>query len=380
MFNRYSYVLLFTAVVGLAAAGQVNATESPATPGPSVGHRPVTSGLILSANGNDITSAATSLKVGDVIGLASAYGDDKDGDADKAGAYCVWYRVDPNTGTETEAKKPVATDRNCHYTVQSADAGFKIKNTITIFSDQDIATANGFTINPIDSWPVDTISANVVTGVAPFEVIFDSGSYVEISYWGNNNHMPEIQKRYLLTPADIIKITGDTYRLNVSAQSIIRDVRIDTLTLGRCLASSGFVLTGYIYGEVDGLESPLSAMNQEYNAVASDAVTGVSHKYFSIKQTEQGVGAWDSFNDAGPVPVFPDDAVDSSDNCSGIYPNLNTMKSVSWMYQGEFEMNLAPATMPGTGPRDYHAVYHIMNNDSLINDGNISINIHLRQN
>ncbi|EHM1654536.1 hypothetical protein KDR40_004863 [Salmonella enterica subsp. enterica serovar Saintpaul] len=175
MFNRYSYVLLLTGMAGLAAAGQVNATESPATPGPSVGHRPVTSALILSANGNfnDITSAATSLKVGDVIGLAHAYGDDKDGDADKAGAYCVWYRVDPNTGTETEASKPVATDRNCRYTVQSADVGFKIKNTITIFSDQDIATASGFTINPIDSWPVSTMSANIVTSLnnMPFDHI-----------------------------------------------------------------------------------------------------------------------------------------------------------------------------------------------------------------
>lgn len=180
---NYPHVLLCGTVISLLAASCAYAVESPVTPGPSVGHRPVINGLILGTgnapNGGDITLNNTILNVGDTIGLWAATGIDADGDLDKAGAHCVWYRVDPNTNAETVVRDPGAADRNCHYTIQAADIGFKIKNVIKIFSDQDIATTKGFTINPIDSWPVETLSSNEVQSYQPFEYIrlgVDSGT------------------------------------------------------------------------------------------------------------------------------------------------------------------------------------------------------------
>lgn len=162
---NYPHLLLCSTALSLLMS-HAYAVTSPVTPGPSVGHRPVTTGLNLGtgngAGGGNITLATTHLSVGNTIGLMAASGNDADGDADKAGAHCVWYRVDPNTQAETVVRDPGAADRNCHYTIQSADVGFKIKNVIKIFSDQDIATTKGFKLNPIDSWPVETVSANMV--------------------------------------------------------------------------------------------------------------------------------------------------------------------------------------------------------------------------
>ena len=162
---NYPHLLLCSTALSLLVS-HAYAVTSPVTAGPSVGHRPVTTGLNLGtgngAGGGNITLATTLLVVGNTIGLLSASGNDADGDPDKAGANCVWYRVDPNTHAATVAKNPGPADRNCHYTLQAADVGFKIKNVIKIFSDQDIATAKGFTVNPIESWPVETLSANVI--------------------------------------------------------------------------------------------------------------------------------------------------------------------------------------------------------------------------
>lgn len=167
---KYNTILLLMMFGGLAAAGAY-ATPSAPTRGPSVGHRPVITGLILGASDaggiykGDMTLSSTSLKPGEGIGLFSAAGGpnamDVDEDLDKAGAHCVWYRVDTQ-GVETVARDPGPNDRNCSYTIQSGDVGHRIKNVITIFSDQDIATQKGFTLNPIASMPVETVSANSV--------------------------------------------------------------------------------------------------------------------------------------------------------------------------------------------------------------------------
>lgn len=168
---KYNTVLLMM-FGGLVGAGMAYATPSAPTPGPSVGHRPVVTGLVLGvvdAGGiykGDMTLSSTSLKPGEGIGLFNAAGGpngmDVDGDLDKAGAHCVWYRVDTN-GVETVVQDPGPNDRNCSYTIQSGDVGHKIKNVITIFSDQDSATQKGYTLNPIASMPVETVSANSVT-------------------------------------------------------------------------------------------------------------------------------------------------------------------------------------------------------------------------
>ncbi|MEG1440149.1 MAG: hypothetical protein RSC83_13385 [Hafnia sp.] len=169
---KYPHVLLCGTVISLLTASCAYAVESLVTPGPSVGHRPITINLGIGtgtgASPGDMTQPGGTLIAGQTLGLFSAAGNDPDGDPDKGGANCVWYRVDPNTQAETVAKDPGAADRNCHYTLQAADVGFKIKNVIKIFSDQDIATAKGFTINPIDSWPVETVSANRVAAANPY--------------------------------------------------------------------------------------------------------------------------------------------------------------------------------------------------------------------
>ncbi|ELK1751080.1 hypothetical protein QHH40_004473 [Salmonella enterica] len=53
----------------------------------------------------------------------------------------------------------MTADRNCYYTVLAGDTGFKVKKII-IYSDLDTDTRNGFTV--------------------PYEVIFESGVYIEI--------------------------------------------------------------------------------------------------------------------------------------------------------------------------------------------------------
>lgn len=166
-FFQGTHFFQYSALVCLLVINPVYAVESTATPGPSVGHRVVTTNLFLgtTAHGN-IALNTTRLTVRGTIGLYSATGKDADGDVDKAGAHCVWYKVDPITNVETMIKDPGVSDRNCHYTMQPGDVGFKIKNVIKIYSDQDIATAKGYTINPIESWPVETLSANTVQPVA----------------------------------------------------------------------------------------------------------------------------------------------------------------------------------------------------------------------
>lgn len=169
---RFKYSCFF--VITLMVTGKVYATESLPTQGPSVGHRPVVTGLILGTGtgpGNGIiTDSTVKLSVGSTIGLLSAAGGpggmDIDGDEDKAGAYCVWYKIPAGGGTPIVIQDRGPADRNCQYTVQMSDAGFKIKVDVTIFSDTDKALAKGYTLNPVASMPVEQISANEV--VAPY--------------------------------------------------------------------------------------------------------------------------------------------------------------------------------------------------------------------
>ena len=167
---KYPHFLLGSVVVGLWFAGEVYATQSPVTPGPSVGHRPVMTNLVLAtkvgpANGV-ITDSAAILSVGSTIELLSVAGSpsgvDVDGDEDKAGAYCVWYKVPAGGGTPVLIQDNGPTDRSCKYTIQMSDVGFKIKADVTIFSDTDKAQAKGYTINPIESMAATQISFNTV--------------------------------------------------------------------------------------------------------------------------------------------------------------------------------------------------------------------------
>lgn len=185
---KYKTILLLSLFGGLCASSIAYAITSTPTLGPSVGHRPVVTDLVLASPAGDITLAATALKPGDTIGLASVSGGsgnnsmDIDGDKDKAGAHCVWYRVDPN-GISTVVKDPGPNDHNCTYTIQTGDIGHKIKNVITILSDQDVATQKGYMLNPIESLPVETISASAVgTVVLPFQYkgINERGGYLDV--------------------------------------------------------------------------------------------------------------------------------------------------------------------------------------------------------
>ncbi|EBU2669731.1 hypothetical protein CUK74_12590 [Salmonella enterica] len=165
--TNIDYSRCFGTLMILLTTNQVYGVTSLASLGPSVGHRPVINGLILSTGSGDITQNTTSLTVGDTIRRTAGTISDVDDDPVEAGEYCVWYRVDPNTLVETLVKDPGAGDRNCEYTLQVADLGFRIKNVMKIFSDS--AIAHDFTVNPADSWPVESISANQVEPAAqPF--------------------------------------------------------------------------------------------------------------------------------------------------------------------------------------------------------------------
>lgn len=171
---KYPHFLLGIVVAGLWFAGDVYATQSLPTLGPSVGHRPVMTNLVLAtkvgpANGV-ITDSAAILSVGSTIELLSAAGSpsgvDVDGDKDKAGAYCVWYKVPAGGGTPVLIQDNGPTDRSCQYTIQMSDVGFHIQNISKIYSDADIAAAKGYTINPIESIATETLSATAVA--APY--------------------------------------------------------------------------------------------------------------------------------------------------------------------------------------------------------------------
>lgn len=161
------YSLLAVAVAGFLVTGKAYATQSPPTPGPSVGHRPVLTNLTLGtgkgAGNGVITDPAASFGMGDTIRLLSAVGTDADGDPDKAGAYCVWYKVPAGGGTPVLVKDPGPADRDCKYTIQPGDIGFHIQNSIKIYSDPDLAAAKKYTINPVDSIATETLSATAVT-------------------------------------------------------------------------------------------------------------------------------------------------------------------------------------------------------------------------
>ncbi|EFR0233276.1 hypothetical protein HZM05_002841 [Salmonella enterica] len=186
---NYPHALLCGTVISLLTASCAYAVESPVTPGPSVGHRPVINGLVLATSSGDITQSSTLLTVGATISRTLGTVADVDGDPVETGEYCMWYRVDPNTLAETLVKDPGATDRNCEYTLQVADLGFKIKSVLKFFSDGIIAAGNGFKVNPSESWPVEVLSANDVgpapipfpasttlnTHVAPYTFTLNSG-------------------------------------------------------------------------------------------------------------------------------------------------------------------------------------------------------------
>lgn len=167
---KYPHLLLCSTVLALLVAGGSYATTSTPTPAPTVGHRPVISNIVLGsgvgANNGDITDPKTFLKVGDTIGLISATGRDTDDDIIKAGAYCVWYKIDPTTGVPALLQDTGSADRDCQYTIQPSDVGFHLQSTVTFYSDQDIATVKGDTINSIESIAADTLSATAV--VAPY--------------------------------------------------------------------------------------------------------------------------------------------------------------------------------------------------------------------
>lgn len=165
---NYPHALLCGTVISLLTASCAYAVESPVTPGPSVGHRPVINGLVLATSSGDITQSSTLLIVGATISRTLGTVADVDGDPVETGEYCVWYRVDSNTNVESVVKDPGAGNRNCEYTLQAADVGFKIKNVIKVFSDLAVASANGMKLNPDESWPVETVSANVVATLLPF--------------------------------------------------------------------------------------------------------------------------------------------------------------------------------------------------------------------
>ncbi|EBU2669732.1 hypothetical protein CUK74_12595 [Salmonella enterica] len=156
-----------------------------------MGHRPVINGLILSTGSGDITQNTTSLTVGDTIRRTAGTISDVDGDSVEAGEYCVWYRVDPNTLVETLVKDPGTTDRNCEYMLQAADVGFRIKNVMKVFSDS--AIAHDFKVNPADSWPVESMSANeVLPIVVPFPATTNLNTHVNPYTFSLNSGFPSV--------------------------------------------------------------------------------------------------------------------------------------------------------------------------------------------
>lgn len=165
---KYPHVLLCGTVISLLAASCAYAVESPVTPGPSVGHRPVITGLVLGTDRGDMSQSAVPLYVGEVLRRTGGTIDDADGDPVEKEEYCTWYKVDPNT----QAEVTIATGRPCEYTIQSGDVGFKIKSVIKVTSDAAAAFAKGVRLNPDESWPVEVVSNNAV--IAPTPIPFPS--------------------------------------------------------------------------------------------------------------------------------------------------------------------------------------------------------------
>ena len=127
--------------------------------------------------------------MGEVISRTGGTITDVDGDPVEAGEYCVWYRVDPNTHKE----RMMAAGRPCSYTLQSGDVGFKIKNEIKAISDPVAAAAKGLRLNPDESWPVRTLSANTVIAAtpAPFPVSTTLNTHVNPHTYTLSSTFPE---------------------------------------------------------------------------------------------------------------------------------------------------------------------------------------------
>ncbi|MCW6569461.1 Ig-like domain-containing protein [Yersinia ruckeri] len=171
---KYNTILLLVMFSILINVSFSHAVVSDPTLGPSVGYRPTFTGGLQVAGGGFLEQSP--LIVGETIALWRMGGNDQDGDnIDTSGAYCIWYKVDPITDAAVVVQDRGDTDRNCSYKIRTSDLGFKIKNTITIFSNQNDAILKGYTINPIDSWPQDTVSSRVVEG-KPFTHITVPGS------------------------------------------------------------------------------------------------------------------------------------------------------------------------------------------------------------
>ncbi|EDI4473223.1 hypothetical protein CD575_22235, partial [Salmonella enterica] len=177
MRHQLSYLFLSASVVTLMAAGKTYAIESSPTPGPSVGHRPVVKNLkLVNSQSKDITQSTTQLEPGDTISLLNATVSDIDGDISGAGAYCIWYKVAVSGGTPIMVYDPGPNDRNCSYTLKDSDIGFRIKNTIKFYSDQSIAINQNYTINPVESVGIDTLSSRIVTTPHPFSGMLSNGT------------------------------------------------------------------------------------------------------------------------------------------------------------------------------------------------------------
>lgn len=149
---------------GFLMSGGVYATQSPPTKGPSVGHRPLTSGLILeynSGNPSEFSGPDVELWVGDTIALKNPGGVDSDGDENEKGGYCDWYRVDRNNNTSLIKKEDGRLD--CSYTLEKKDVGYRIRADVLLRSDKAKATAKGYTVNPSNGLTEKRVSAKPVT-------------------------------------------------------------------------------------------------------------------------------------------------------------------------------------------------------------------------
>lgn len=147
---------------GFLMSGGVYATQSPPTKGPSVGHRPLTSGLILeynSGNPSEFSGPDVELWVGDTITLKNPGGVDGDGDENEKGAYCEWYAVSRDN---TLLIKKDDGRLDCSYTVEKKYVGYRIRADILLRSDKAKATAKGYTVNPSNSLTETRVSAKPV--------------------------------------------------------------------------------------------------------------------------------------------------------------------------------------------------------------------------
>ncbi|MEG0171507.1 MAG: hypothetical protein RR774_05805, partial [Acinetobacter sp.] len=358
------------------------ATPSAPTPGPSVGHRPVVTGLILGASDvggiykGDMTLSSTSLKPGEGISLASAAGGpngmDVDGDLDKFGAHCVWYRVD-NQGVETVVKDPGPNDRNCSYTIQASDAGFKIKNVITIFSDQDVATQKGYTLNPIGSMPVETVSANNVIPSLPFEIIYGPDTRIDISDSGSS-YSPPLELHRLLSPADLVEMPGGKFRISFVVKSSEQDVIMNALVLGRCIKNSGFRANVSGYSGI--IEVPDPTYGYALSSVATSSSTGKTYQFYSTGINEFLAGTSVT---TSPVPMFPSESTDQNDPCSGIRPVLNEKMRVATTFEGYVDVNLEKLLSQPQGA-EYIVPLNILTRNSTLDvepEANISIRVRI---